>query len=350
MEHSAIAEGHSDNLYKLALCQYYTKPHIGTLLVKLMGVGAPRRLVDLGSGDGSLSKAAGGQWRGIELLTIDVDERCGNHLSKGLAGLGVRSHIHMTLDALEVDLPDVVLNGSSRFDAALCNPPYRQPEWRPGFEKILDAANLTEVYTSPAEVPAEVVFLAQTIRLTRDAGRILFEQSQVSHGGPDRTYRRLIPHFSSLVAVRAFSGKSRGGQARQIVEFLNRPLTKHPVRRKIDSVLDADSLSALRLDLPACQACSTPRLSENQKFCHACGSKLVDDSTFTRCMELSFDQVPHLTRWARQRLKDHDIRKIGDLMTLQDPGTELRKIYMVGAVRAERIVTAVESYVDEFLS
>lgn len=193
------------------------------------------------------------------------------------------------------------------------------------------------------------VLLNRMINLLIEAG-LLFEQTQVSHGGPDRTYRRLIPHFSSLVAVRAFSGKSRGGQARQIVEFLSRPLTKHPVRRKVDSVLDAESLSALRLDLPACQVCSTPRLSESQKFCHACGSKLVDDSTFTRCMDLSFDEVPHLTKWARQRLKDHDIRKIGDLMTLQDPGTELRKIYMVGAVRAERIVTAVESYVDEFLS
>ncbi|KMO40657.1 hypothetical protein VQ02_07305 [Methylobacterium variabile] len=187
------------------------------------------------------------------------------------------------------------------------------------------------------------------INLLIEAG-LFYEHPQVSHGGPDRTYRRLTPHLSALIAVRAFSSKSKGTSHRAVVEFLSRPSTKHPVRRQIDTLLGQATLNELKLDLPPCQVCHTARMSEGQKFCHNCGSKLVDDSTFTRLMKLPFDEVPRLTEWARQKLVDNHIRVIGDLLSLQDPGTELRKIYMVGSKRAERIVTAVESYVDEFVS
>lgn len=187
------------------------------------------------------------------------------------------------------------------------------------------------------------------INLLIEAG-LVFEQPQVSHGGPDRTYRRLTPHLSALLAARAFSGDSRGSSPKATVEFLHRPSTKHPVRRKLDTLMGGERLQQLRLDLPQCQVCHTARMNENQRFCHNCGSKLIDDSTFTRLMGLSFDEVPRLTNWARQKLVDNNIKVIGDLLSLQDPGTELRKIYMVGKHRAERIVTAVESYVDEFVS
>lgn len=187
------------------------------------------------------------------------------------------------------------------------------------------------------------------INLLIEAG-LLFEHPQVSHGGPDRTYRRLTPHLAALIAVRAFSSKSRGTSPKAVVDFIGRAASKHPIRRKLDTVLAHDKLDSLKLDLPPCQVCNTARMAESQRFCHNCGSKLVDESTYTRLMRLSFDEVPHLTEWARSRLVANNIRVIGDLLSLQDPGTELRKIYMVGRTRAERIVTAVQSYVDEFVS
>lgn len=187
------------------------------------------------------------------------------------------------------------------------------------------------------------------INLLIEAG-LMFEKTEVSHGGPDRTYRRLTPHLAALIAVRAFSSKSRGTSPKSIVDFIERPPAKHPVRRRIDTVLPYEELNKLKLDLPPCPVCLTARMTEAQRFCHACGSKLVDDSTYSRLMKLSFDEVPRLTDWAKHKLVEHNIRVIGDLLSLQDPGTELRKIYMVGKTRAERIVTAVESYVDEFVS
>ncbi len=186
------------------------------------------------------------------------------------------------------------------------------------------------------------------INLLIEAG-LLYELPSVSHG-EDRSYRRLTPHLAALIGARAFSGGGRGGSPRQVVEYLQRPGEKHPVRRKLSTLLSGEARQLVRLDLPPCQRCHTPRLSDGQKFCHHCGTKLVDDSTFTACMALSFAEVPGITEWARARLHENHMEVLGDIIALQDPGTELRKIRWVGERRAQRIVSAVESYVDEFLS
>lgn len=186
------------------------------------------------------------------------------------------------------------------------------------------------------------------LHLLMEAG-LLYELPRVSHG-TDRTYIRYMPHFAALIDKRVFSAKSKGASSKQIIDFINRDPSKHPLRRRMDNIITSAELGSLRIDMPECQKCSTPRLNESQKFCHQCGNKLVDDSTFSRCMQLEFEAIPYLTEWQISRLKTYKLKRIGDLLSLQDPGTELRKIYMIGVRRAEKMVEAVETYVDEFLS
>jgi ABC-type lipoprotein export system ATPase subunit len=188
------------------------------------------------------------------------------------------------------------------------------------------------------------------LNLLVEAGLLFEYKTEVSHGGADRVYRRFTPHLAALLAVRAFSGKSRGGSPKQIVEVLKRPSTKHPVRRKIDTLLEPSEVAALRFDLPPCQKCEQPRISETQLFCANCGTKLVSQSTFENCMRATLDNVPNLTRWQIDRLSVEGIRTVGDLVAMQDPGTELRKIHLVGEKRAERVASAINAYVDEYLS
>lgn len=183
------------------------------------------------------------------------------------------------------------------------------------------------------------------LSLLTEAG-LIFEHPTVSHG-QNRIYRRYTPHLCAAIAQRAFPGKS----LRQTMEFLQRRAAKHPIRRSLANVLSPDDLSTLRLDLPACAKCKVPRLNESQRFCHQCGSRLVDGSTFNQCMSLQLAEVPGLTKWTRERLASHkNLRTIGDLLSIQDPGTELRKMPRVGKARASRIIDLVSSFVDEFLS
>jgi hypothetical protein len=178
---------------------------------------------------------------------------------------------------------------------------------------------------------------------------LLYEHPEVSHG-EQRTYRRFTPHLAALIASRAFAGGSRAGSAATVVAALRRKNAKHPVRRKLNTLLPKSQLAALKLDLPPCTNCATARVSEQQRFCAQCGAQLSDPSTFAALMVVSVDEVTGLSEWRKKRLREHGILTIGALLAHQDPGTELRKIHRVGAKRAEQIVSAVQAHVDEYLS
>lgn len=184
---------------------------------------------------------------------------------------------------------------------------------------------------------------ARMLNLLIEAG-LLYELPSVSHG-TERIYRRFIPHLANIIASRVFSGSPA-----QIVEQLERRQAKHPVRRSISRLLPGIEPQSWHLDLPNCQVCGASRISEAQKFCANCGQKLLDVSTFTRCMSINIGTVPNLTGYQIEQMRGRRIETIGDLLAIQDPGTELRRIPYIGPTRADRIISALEAYVDEFLS
>jgi hypothetical protein len=67
-------------------------------------------------------------------------------------------------------------------------------------------------------------------------------------------------------------------------------------------------------------------------------------------MKLPISEVTNLSTWAREKIQQRGIKTIEELLAFDDPGTELRKIHMVGPARAEGYLTKVETYIDEFLS
>ncbi|MGC6329452.1 ORC-CDC6 family AAA ATPase [Rhizorhabdus sp. FW153] len=185
------------------------------------------------------------------------------------------------------------------------------------------------------------------LNLLIEAG-LVREDAEVSHG-PDRRLRRVSPHVGALIAERAIF-RGRGGGARPIVETLGGKKSKHPVRRALSRLIDPARLNSLHYDLPPCQHCQTPRLNDTQRFCHACGKKLLDGSTFTRCMGLPISEIPNLSRFTRDSLRELKIETIGSIVTMQDPGSELRKARGVGPYRSSRVLERINEFVDEFLS
>lgn len=228
------------------------------------------------------------------------------------------------------------------------------------FARIVDdlkATNGLSLASSPPEKQmvvgisdtANLPHAERMLSLLLEAG-LLHETQSVSHG-KERTYRRFLVNLAVLLDSRAFSSESRGTSARQIVDIIeNVPSAKHPLRRKIDTLLGQEKAN-LEIDLPPCTHCNEPRLSPTQRFCHNCGSQLADASAFVECMKVKLVDVPGLTSWQREKINDlESIRTIGDLLAMQDPGTELRRIPLVGEKRASKIVRLVTGYVDDFLS
>jgi type I restriction enzyme M protein len=150
-----------------AIGRFYTKAAIGDVLVESIR-SRPKRVIDLGSGGGSLASAALRKWQPSEIITVDIDRKARTKLSPELCG---RRHVHVVADVLDFDLPQL-LPSTALFDAAICNPPYIMPTWKPGFQAILEAAGLAAALHGSPLLGADVLFLAQNLRLTKAGGSI----------------------------------------------------------------------------------------------------------------------------------------------------------------------------------
>lgn len=183
------------------------------------------------------------------------------------------------------------------------------------------------------------------IGFLREAGLIYEEDSTVKHG-ENREYKRYIPHLLFLIENRTFS-KGKGFSPSEVLNYIKSKSKKHPLRRTFNSILGSN-ISELKLNLPVCQVCGTPRLTEEQKFCHNCGNQLVNKSAFEHCLNMKIDELP-LTPWQAENINGIQIQTIGDFLSLSNPGGELRKIKGVGKIRSEKIANKIQGAVKEML-
>jgi len=151
--------------------RFYTNREVGDMLVRSM-TSRPERIVDLGAGKGSLALAVARQWKSTEIVTVDIDRRVLPRLIHESLLTFQHRHTHITADVLDHSLPDLLLRGARKFDAAVCNPPYITPVWKPTFEHILEDAGLSCVLKNGGVVGADVLFTAQNLRLTQEGGEL----------------------------------------------------------------------------------------------------------------------------------------------------------------------------------
>jgi hypothetical protein len=178
---------------------------------------------------------------------------------------------------------------------------------------------------------------------------MLYPLQAVSHG-PNRKYDRFIPHLAFLQQTGVFRG-GKGFSSRDVSLYMQRPPSKHPIRRDLATLLTPDELVSLKLDLPPCQVCSTARINESQRFCHNCGSELVASSLFEDCMKLRLEDIPEISGALIARIhNDTNIRTVGHVYASQDASRELQQAYYVGPARASGIIDKVSIAVNEFLS
>lgn len=178
---------------------------------------------------------------------------------------------------------------------------------------------------------------------------LLYESDPIKHGD-GRVYRRMIPHTLFILRNKVLTPSSKGFSADEILQKFNLPNTKHPKRKKIETMLTKDELDSLTLVLANCQKCNAKRISEKQKYCTECGAQLQNISTYKKCLAVSVNDLP-LTEWLKTKiLTETQIKQVQDFLTLADPGSELKKAYGIGNKKSEKIFETVIKYVKEYLS
>lgn len=151
--------------------RYYTSPLVSRSLIERIEVPQPKLVLELGSGAGSLCSAAAKRWQDAKLVTVDVD--CGAPRPLDASNASPRlKHTHFVHDVLDEALSDRIGLKLGTVDVAVCNPPYIRPRWRADFGKILEDAGLSGALTSLFDAGADLLFLAQNLRLLRNNGKL----------------------------------------------------------------------------------------------------------------------------------------------------------------------------------
>lgn len=149
--------------------RYYTSPQVSQTLVDAMTGVRPKLVLELGAGEGALASAAQRKWKSASYVTVDTDSAARASL-RGLASKGF--HIHHAHDALDDELADRIGVPLGSVDVGLCNPPYLRPRWRSSFGRILEDAGLSGALQSVHDAGADLLFIAQNLRLLRHRGKL----------------------------------------------------------------------------------------------------------------------------------------------------------------------------------
>ncbi|WP_448138872.1 zinc ribbon domain-containing protein [Sphingobacterium siyangense] len=192
-----------------------------------------------------------------------------------------------------------------------------------------------------------IIKSARMIKFLIEAG--LLYQIQSISDGPDRNFDRYIPHYLFLINAKVFT-HTKGFNTRAMLDSITRKNDKRPIRKQLNTLLDRSKINNLKLDLPPCNNCGSERLSEDQKFCHQCGTPLVGQSTFETTLKTKIKDLP-LPKWQIEAiLKDTRLKTIEDIYSSQNLAKDLKNAKGIGKVRTTNIDKIVKDLVQEFLT
>jgi type I restriction enzyme M protein len=136
-------------------------------LVNNLAIDSPKNAFDLGFGDGGLLLATKRRWETINLIGADIDE----------TNISI-AHSKKLIDAFEFDgfrpdLPEIINSKYGEIDLLVSNPPYYSCEFNQNISSVLNEAGLSKCLSkAPEKIPAELVFLAQNLRLLTEKGEL----------------------------------------------------------------------------------------------------------------------------------------------------------------------------------
>jgi type I restriction enzyme M protein len=175
----------------------------------------PRAVLDLGCGQGALSKAAVGRWGdSFQLTTLDIDSSTASKTSPWAS-----RHSHILCDLLEIgDLSS--MTGRKRFDVAVLNPPYgrRAPS------TTIETRNHKEPLAWQSIRCRSTLFIIHALTAVRFNGLVAaIIPETLAIGMGYRANRRLISSYSKVERVAALpAGTFAGTEARTAMVVFRR--------------------------------------------------------------------------------------------------------------------------------
>jgi tRNA1(Val) A37 N6-methylase TrmN6 len=148
------------------LAQFNTRHIFSELLVNRISQSEPETVIDLGVGDGSLTRAAIERWQNAALYAIDIDRKCTNRITRDFPSVRVNN-----LNGLTLSLDKRLDINRGTIDVAVCNPPYLRLKHEARYLKILEQSSLASCIHLK-KITSDILFLAQNLQLLRTGGEL----------------------------------------------------------------------------------------------------------------------------------------------------------------------------------
>lgn len=215
-------------------------------------------------------------------------------------------------------------------------------------QALIGTASVFNKLQESASRKAKVVAIEQPIdpalqkllNLLEYAG-LVRPSGAVSRGVKGRFSRYTI-HYALLLSENAL----RLGKSVAINETVRALRAKNPhafARTKDVKLLGEGYASRCTLDLPICQNCSAPRVSEEQRFCMRCGQELSDASVYAELLHAPISVLALPDRKLQGIAEQGSLKTVQDIL-LDDELQQLRKVHGIGPVWARKIRTAAEEF------
>jgi tRNA1(Val) A37 N6-methylase TrmN6 len=148
------------------LAQFNTNGIFSQLLVRQITQTNPVTIIDLGVGDGSLTRAAVERWRNANFYAVDIDRKCTAKIERDFPFVKVNN-----LNSLIISLDKKLVLNRGTIDVALCNPPYLQLQHQLKYSKMLIHADLDRCIELK-KITSDILFLAQNLQFLRNGGEL----------------------------------------------------------------------------------------------------------------------------------------------------------------------------------
>jgi type I restriction enzyme M protein len=226
------------------LNQYYTDQVYSDHLVKELSSPFPLSVADLGFGEGSLLHAARKRWNHLKLIGVDIDLLNVQNANKSK----FIDAIHY--DGFNPDLPDTITEKYGNIDLLVSNPPFFFKSIDESIRTILKKSDLWDCISAKSKkVPAELVFLAQNIRLLNNQNElgIILPAGLVSGEKWVSLREHLFGEFNISKVIQLPTNSFKRTDAQTFIFIMNKTI---PVRTEIElsHVLYDKTISISRAD------------------------------------------------------------------------------------------------------
>lgn len=149
-----------------ALGRYYTSDIISTLLISNFKTSRPKRILDLGVGDASLTIAAYSRWDKAKYFATEIEPKKAVAIEKKLAFIKV-----FKCDTLQPNASNKLKVKFGSIDIAICNPPYIRVEHKEKYNGLFKSVGCNN-FSNLSRITSEIVFFAHNLKLLKHDGEL----------------------------------------------------------------------------------------------------------------------------------------------------------------------------------